>query len=857
MNWTGGKLFRHSFKDKTTLKAREKLHFAKAKRRAHTSRREPLSPIRVPRSAVDVAGPNPPSSIRTDQRVCNQGSFSGGWKSTENNRRHRVKDTRNAPLSIYTGDQLPPPNVEPDAGTLEDFRRRLLKKHDWADLSISRPVNMRFTSEAERYNYGRRRRLTQADRQRLTVGERRTDSRPPSYRALRGVHRQRKGEYTPTVLNPDDISIRIHKEPIVYLDSQPRSVSKAMSMMSSESMLLDQEENHTNDILGLPSTLAQHESSEELGSFGNQKGTSVHNPARGEIWRYPVSSPVLPDNCGLPVLSRHGTFAAYGPKTWYIAPDVEEAECPYTRENEHQEADTDPSMMLGPQNEVCQEKDQSSKLWRGIPDNIEKKTNEEQSRVQVFFGQRVNECAKDCPDPDEIWKRLVFKPQETRNGGDLIRKTIRNDGEDMSSIHETDGLIDNDFNSTIGGEAVQTVFNTSLNCVDSIIDNAPSETDFLSQFSPMGGYIDEFLSEISMHNNARGSTLSAQPTSLVDNDRGGQDCQSIGLVILLDETDTMRIRILHTAFLFIPVTSLSVPYTKPTPLPLVLWHGLGDDFGRDGLKEISHLVEKVNPGTYVHIIRLDTTPEKDREATFFGNVTEQVETVCEQLASDPILNTAPAINALGFSQGGQFLRAYVERCNKPPVHNLVTFGSQHNGIASFQSCASSGDWICRGGEALLRFGVWSNFVQSGFVPAQYFRNPEQLDQYLQHSNFLADVNNERTVKNAKYRQNLMSLNKFVMYMFKDDKMVKPKQSSHFAEVNQTTGEVTPLRERQIYQEDWLGLKSMDEAGKLEFLTIPGEHMQVTSDVMMQTIERYFGSVQPDEYSGSGLVLQVQ
>ncbi|KAI1939618.1 hypothetical protein LOZ66_002934 [Ophidiomyces ophidiicola] len=319
----------------------------------------------------------------------------------------------------------------------------------------------------------------------------------------------------------------------------------------------------------------------------------------------------------------------------------------------------------------------------------------------------------------------------------------------------------------------------------------------------------------------------------------------------------MRIRILHTAFLFITVASLSVPHTKPTPLPLVLWHGLGDDFGRDELKEISHLVEKVNPGTYVHIIRLDTTPEKDREATFFGNVTEQVETVCEQLASDPILNTAPAINALGFSQGGQFLRAYVERCNKPPVHNLVTFGSQHNGIASFQSCASSGDWICRGGEALLRFGVWSNLVQSGFVPAQYFRNPEQLDQYLQHSNFLADVNNERTVKNAKYRQNLMSLNKFVMYMFKDDKMVKPKQSSHFAEVNQTTGEVTPLRERQIYQEDWLGLKSMDEAGKLEFLTIPGEHMQVTSDVLTQTIKRYFGSVQPDENSGSGLVLQVQ
>ena len=30
-------------------------------------------------------------------------------------------------------------------------------------------------------------------------------------------------------------------------------------------------------------------------------------------------------------------------------------------------------------------------------------------------------------------------------------------------------------------------------------------------------------------------------------------------------------------------------------------------------------------------------------------------------------------------KGGQFLRAYVERCNKPRVYNLITYGAQHNG----------------------------------------------------------------------------------------------------------------------------------------------------------------------------------
>ena len=44
-----------------------------------------------------------------------------------------------------------------------------------------------------------------------------------------------------------------------------------------------------------------------------------------------------------------------------------------------------------------------------------------------------------------------------------------------------------------------------------------------------------------------------------------------------------------------------------------------------------------------------------------GNLTEQLAQVCSDLASHPILSPAPAVNALGFSQGGQFLRGFVER----------------------------------------------------------------------------------------------------------------------------------------------------------------------------------------------------
>ncbi|KAL1963071.1 hypothetical protein VTN77DRAFT_8717 [Rasamsonia byssochlamydoides] len=283
-----------------------------------------------------------------------------------------------------------------------------------------------------------------------------------------------------------------------------------------------------------------------------------------------------------------------------------------------------------------------------------------------------------------------------------------------------------------------------------------------------------------------------------------------------------------------------------TPLPLVIWHGLGDSYAAEGMKKVAALAEEVNPGTYVHLIHLADSDSGDRQASFLGNLTEQVARVCEQLASEPILSTAPAVNALGFSQGGQFLRAYVERCNFPPVHNLVTFGSQHNGISKFQDCASSGDWVCRGAEALLRFGTWSDFVQSRLVPAQYFRNPEELDAYLEHSNFLADINNERGVKNPHYKNNLMSLNRFGMFMFEDDTMAIPKESAWFAEVNTTTGEVTPLRERQLYKEDWLGLRALDEQGKLDFESVPGAHMQLTDKILTKVFREYFAPVEDDD-----------
>jgi palmitoyl-protein thioesterase len=309
-----------------------------------------------------------------------------------------------------------------------------------------------------------------------------------------------------------------------------------------------------------------------------------------------------------------------------------------------------------------------------------------------------------------------------------------------------------------------------------------------------------------------------------------------------------RLSILVSFLTFTPVVISSIlPSLNPVsssssdeddnPLPLIIWHGLGDNYAAEGLAQVAELAQEVNPGTFTYIIRMDDDSSADRTATFFGNVTVQIEKVCADLAAHPILSTAPAVDALGFSQGGQFLRGYIERCNFPPVRSLVTFGSQHNGISEFQSCGAT-DWLCKGAEGLLRSSTWSAFVQSRLVPAQYFRDPNQYDSYLEFSNFLADINNERALKNQTYKENLEKLVRFIMYMFEDDTTVVPKQSSWFADVNGT--EVTELRKRDIYKEDWIGLKALDKKGGLVFETTPGGHMTLTDRLLAKVFKENYG-----------------
>ncbi len=67
-------------------------------------------------------------------------------------------------------------------------------------------------------------------------------------------------------------------------------------------------------------------------------------------------------------------------------------------------------------------------------------------------------------------------------------------------------------------------------------------------------------------------------------------------------------------------------------------------------------------------------------------------------------------------------------------------------------------------------------------------------------------------------------------MFDNDTVVQPKESEHF-QVYDEYGFLVKLEDQDMYKEDWLGLRTLKEDGRLQMHTVPGVHMNLTQDLV--------------------------
>jgi len=260
---------------------------------------------------------------------------------------------------------------------------------------------------------------------------------------------------------------------------------------------------------------------------------------------------------------------------------------------------------------------------------------------------------------------------------------------------------------------------------------------------------------------------------------------------------------------------------------------------------LRRFIESRIPGVYVHSVMVGANPTLDTLHGYFGDVNAQVAEQCATLLAEPRL--ARGFYALGFSQGSQFIRALTQRCGggavpgdgRLIVKRLVTMGGQHAGVSDVPRCdafesSDAGSAACRAAEAFVRAAAYAPFARSNVVQAQYFRDPGRVSAYLASNPFLPDVNNELAEKKASYRANLLALERLVLIRFANDTIVVPRDSAWFgAYADGATpgggGRVVEMRDSRAYAEDWIGLKTLDESGRLVMFDCPGEHMHFADE----------------------------
>jgi len=258
---------------------------------------------------------------------------------------------------------------------------------------------------------------------------------------------------------------------------------------------------------------------------------------------------------------------------------------------------------------------------------------------------------------------------------------------------------------------------------------------------------------------------------------------------------------------FCPVPR-SAPVKSPmtqTYRPFVVMHGHASN--ANSMNTLVGWVQQDLPGIYIKNVEIGD----GRLSAIFMNLNKQTEDFAEQLAADPALQNG--YNMLGYSQGALITRAFVERFNSPQPYNWISLAGPNGGQFGLGTIP---DWLFNLVAPLIRRIPYSPLVQSTFCFAQYWKNPFNFGFYLKRSKFLADINNERDVKNPLYKANMLKLNNAILMFSDTDNVIRPQISGWFEFYNAGQDKVcTQLDHTPFWTQDFIGIRALNEINRLQ------------------------------------------
>lgn len=289
-------------------------------------------------------------------------------------------------------------------------------------------------------------------------------------------------------------------------------------------------------------------------------------------------------------------------------------------------------------------------------------------------------------------------------------------------------------------------------------------------------------------------------------------------------------------------------------LPIVVHPGLNGTCTTGRTRVILDQLRSVFPAAHIRCIHPFPSSAPDREAfkSFFSSAVDSVHRICRQLQDDRRLRDG--FNVIGLSQGGLMMRGYVEMCNRPPVRSLITLGAPHGGINRLPECGVPEmkrltedirdridgtrflpkRLLCRVIRSILQSAAYTSFMQEFILPAQYYRDPKRPRRYQEAGTFLALINNEFPPRNQTFIRNMESLRYLVLVRYDRDQLVRPSYSPWFAYADAKEG-VFNITQVPAYEEDWVGLRKLDQSGRLRLITLRGDHLNIPADFVRASL----------------------
>ncbi|XP_037038878.1 lysosomal thioesterase PPT2 homolog [Bradysia coprophila] len=239
--------------------------------------------------------------------------------------------------------------------------------------------------------------------------------------------------------------------------------------------------------------------------------------------------------------------------------------------------------------------------------------------------------------------------------------------------------------------------------------------------------------------------------------------------------------------------------------PVVLIHGILT--GPASMLIIEGEVKKMHPDTIVYNFG------QYAGWSSLENAWHQVDELGTELMS--LCKVHPdGIHLLGYSQGGLLSRAIIESFPDHCVKNFISLSSPQAG----QYGTAFLHLIFPNLVAQTAYQLFYSYVGQHTSVGNYWNDPHQHDLYLQYSSFLPYINNElNSVNSTKFRDGMLKLNLAVFIGGPSDGVITPWESSHFGFYDEDDN-VVPMHKRSIYRKDSIGLKTLEDQGKLKMLT---------------------------------------